>query len=135
MALHNSYTWANVGSPLQFEMVMNFGVVGMLMVFGALGYIASRVDLRYQRLAPSGIGTVIGLAIPIIAVYQVVLLRGALMGTGGKLLVLLLLIGCLSWRVPRVQTDGSSLGSAAVTARRWTTSLTLRDWPTSQGPR
>ncbi|MDF3302698.1 hypothetical protein [Streptomyces tropicalis] len=78
----------NRSSPLWAELWLDFGPVGMVAGFGLIGWTAARVDRRYAhgvlRAGPAGVLT---LAVPLVAGYSFILLRGPLLQASGRIAI------------------------------------------------
>lgn len=88
-------TNTNLSSPLWAELWLDFGPFGMAAGFAALGLAAARTDRRYaDRVrsagpgAPRGApGSVTALAVPLLAGYSFILLRGPLLQASGRVAI------------------------------------------------
>ena len=81
----------NLSAPLWAEAWINFGLAGVILVFLLLGLLARRLDLGFRAdLLRSG--SVGYLGISIFAGYLFILLRGSLLQSMGRLIILLLSI-------------------------------------------
>jgi hypothetical protein len=82
-------TNTNLSSPVWAELWIDFGPVGMTAGFVALGYAAARVDRRYARRAVRRAppGSLVALAVPLIAGYSFILLRGPLLQASGRVAI------------------------------------------------
>ncbi|WP_181012157.1 MULTISPECIES: hypothetical protein [unclassified Streptomyces] len=80
----------NLSAPLWTELWVDFGAAGMVGGMALVGYAAARTDRRYAlavtRAGP-GPGGVLAVAVPLIAGYTFILLRGPLLQAAGKLAV------------------------------------------------
>lgn len=91
---------ANISSPLWAESYIDGGWWLLLAVFLAMGYGSERLDLRFIRsLDPTSL---IRVVVPVIAAYQVIILRGSLLQAMSRLAVLVLLLWILA---PRHEGD------------------------------
>ncbi|GAA3995094.1 hypothetical protein [Streptomyces plumbiresistens] len=81
-------TNTNRSSPLWTELWLDFGPFGMVAGFGLIGWVSARVDRRYAhavaRPGPAGILT---LAVPLVAGYSFILLRGPLLQASGRVAI------------------------------------------------
>ncbi|RKN45907.1 hypothetical protein [Streptomyces hoynatensis] len=85
---------ANLSSPLWAELWLDFGPLGMLGGFLAVGWLAGRTDARYVRRTvddPSP-GNVLAVVVPVIAGYSFILLRGSLLQAAGRMGIALLCV-------------------------------------------
>ncbi len=88
----------NLSAPLWTELWVDFGAPGMAGAFALAGYAAARTDRRYARaVLREGPGSLSAVAVPLVAGYAFILLRGPLLQAMGKpaiaLLCLLLVAG------------------------------------------
>src|SRR5919112_1074740 len=83
----------NLSEPLWAELWIDFGLPGMLLGFLALGYLLRRGDRWYAWAVDRGrrITTVGMIAVPVLAGYSAILLRGSLLQAMGRLGVM---VGC-----------------------------------------
>ena len=81
----------NLSAPLWAEAWINFGLLGLILVFVALGLLARRLDsgFRAEILSKGSVGY---LGISIFAGYLFIILRGSLLQSMGRLLILVLSI-------------------------------------------
>ncbi|MGW2177637.1 hypothetical protein ACWCXX_05960 [Streptomyces sp. NPDC001732] len=80
----------NLSAPLWAELWVDFGTPGMVGAFALVGYAAARTDRRYARAVSRdgpGPGSVPAVAVPLLAGYAFILLRGPLLQSFGKLAV------------------------------------------------
>ncbi|MDF9752049.1 hypothetical protein [Arthrobacter sp. ES3-54] len=90
----------NLSSPLWAEAWINFGAVGVVVTFALLGLLSRRLDAGFRPVALSA-GSVGYLGVSIFCGYMFILLRGSLLQSMGRLLVLALAIAVLSVAVKR----------------------------------
>jgi oligosaccharide repeat unit polymerase len=88
------YPFTNVSSPLWAELLVDFGMVGLVLGFVVLGLLFRRFDDKLELL--SAAGKYAGVAGMIIPFYFVILLRGALLSTVPTLFVMLLCIAFIT---------------------------------------
>lgn len=89
IAEHRGYQNTNLSSPLWIEGFTDFGFLGA----GAILYLFGRVSERLERawlLRRSPGSHLVGLAVPALAAYQMLILRGSLLQACGRLAVMLL---------------------------------------------
>lgn len=97
-------TNTNLSSPLWAELWIDFGPFGMTAGFLGLGWVAARADRRYaQRIAPTGPGQPLGdpgslsaVAIPLVAGYSFILLRGPLLQASGRVGIAVLCLALIT---------------------------------------
>ncbi|MGV9252243.1 hypothetical protein [Streptomyces sp. NPDC003697] len=81
-------TNTNRSSPLWAELWLDFGPVGMVAGFGLTGWVAARVDRRYAHgVLRAGPVSVLTLAVPLVAGYSFILLRGPLLQASGRIAI------------------------------------------------
>ena len=81
----------NLSAPLWAEAWINFGLLGLVLVFVGLGVLAHRLDTGF-RADVLGLGSVGYLGISIFAGYLFILLRGSLLQSMGRLMILVISI-------------------------------------------
>lgn len=109
LAQYAGYDFHNLSAPLWIETYLWAGFPSVIVVFCLLGAVGRRMDDIRDRLRDS-YATLATLLVPAFAIYQVVLLRGSLMGIIGPLFLLLTIPFLISTRGART----SRLSSAAV---------------------
>ncbi|MFF1838418.1 hypothetical protein ACFVXE_30075 [Streptomyces sp. NPDC058231] len=80
----------NLSAPLWTELWVDFGAPGMVGGLALIGYAATRTDRRYAPAVSrhgAGPGSVLAIAVPLIAGYTFILLRGPLLQSVGKLAI------------------------------------------------
>ncbi|WP_392667869.1 hypothetical protein [Streptomyces sp. LN785] len=80
----------NLSAPLWTELWVDFGAPGMVGGLALIGYAAARTDRRYAPAVSrhgAGPGSVLAIAVPLIAGYTFILLRGPLLQSVGKLAI------------------------------------------------
>lgn len=90
----------NLSSPLWAEAWINFGIAGVVVVFALLGLLGRRLDAGFRPGALSA-GSVGYLGVSIFSGYMFILLRGSLLQSMGRLLILALAIAFLSTTLQR----------------------------------
>lgn len=86
---------SNLSAPLWAESYLDFGLPGVLVTFLALGVASRRADDAFVRDFWHRRPTAACLAVPILAVYQMIVLRGSLLQSMFRLSVIVLLLYCL----------------------------------------
>ena len=81
----------NLSAPLWAEAWINFGLPGVVLAFVGLGVLARRLDAAY-RADVLGLGSVGYLGISIFAGYLFILMRGSLLQSMGRLMILVISI-------------------------------------------
>jgi hypothetical protein len=94
------YTFKNLSAPLWIESYLWAGAPGVVAVFGLLGAVGRRMDDLRERLRTEG-ATLAVLLVPVFALYQMIFLRGSLMGVVGPLFLLLALPLLITTRAAR----------------------------------
>jgi oligosaccharide repeat unit polymerase len=90
----------NLSSPLWAEAWINFGVPGVVVTLALLGLLSRRFDAGFG--APGWSANAVGyLGVSILSGYMFILLRGSLLQSMGRLMVLALSIACLTAAVKR----------------------------------
>ena len=89
--------YENISGPLWTEAYINFGLVGIAVTCMAAGYLTSRLDQRFEQHR-SGLILVL---VPLLAGYELILLRGSLLQAMGRLVVLLALLLLITKRPSR----------------------------------
>ena len=90
----------NLSSPLWAEAWINFGITGVILTFAVLGFLSRRLDSGFGAGALSA-GSVGYLGVSIFSGYMFILLRGSLLQSMGRLMILALAIAFLSGTVKR----------------------------------
>lgn len=104
------YSFTNLSAPLWIESYLWAGVPAVVAVFCLLGAAGRRMDDIRQRPA-GGQATLAVLLVPAFAVYQMVFLRGSLMGVVGPLTLLLALPFLITTRAARSRRAPSPVPS------------------------
>ena len=86
------YPFTNVSSPVWAELLIDFGVLGVVVGFFAAGMLLGRFDDRL--VANLDAGRFPGLAAVVVPFYLIILLRGALLST---IPVLLVMVVCIAF--------------------------------------
>lgn len=87
------YPNANLSAPLWGELYIDFGVIGVLAAFFAVGAAVGPVSRRYVRsFARDDILTATQFVYPVLCLYAVLLLRGSLLQAMGRLVVLIVIL-------------------------------------------
>jgi hypothetical protein len=95
IAIHNGLPFTNLSAPLWIEMYIDFGYVGVVVMFFLYGMMMRRADDRFVR----GDSPFAQFAIPLLAGYSCILLRGSLLQAMARLAVMLAIIWLVSVRV------------------------------------
>jgi hypothetical protein len=94
----------NLSSPMWAEAWINFGVAGVIVTFAVLGLLSRKLDSGFGAGALSA-GSVGYLGVSIFSGYMFILLRGSLLQSMGRLMILALAIAFLSGTVKRKPGD------------------------------
>ncbi|MFE0878895.1 O-antigen polymerase [Streptomyces smyrnaeus] len=116
--------YPNLSSPLWAELWLDFGPLGMVSGFAAVGYGAARADRRYARRTAqeaaaaqgpgrgprerAGPGSVAAVAVPLVAGYSFILLRGSLLQGMGRVAIAVLCVAFVT--TFRQSREGRSSG-------------------------
>ncbi|MCP3819737.1 hypothetical protein NLX86_17015 [Streptomyces sp. A3M-1-3] len=114
LAQFAGYRFHNLSAPLWIESYLWAGFPSVIAVFLLLGAVGRRMDDIRSRL-PGGYGTLAVLLVPAFAIYQMVLLRGSLMGIAGPLFLLMTIpffITTRAARTPRFSSAAVPAGTA-----------------------
>ncbi|MFF3846931.1 hypothetical protein [Streptomyces sp. NPDC002328] len=109
LAEYAGYEFLNLSAPLWVESYLWGGPLAVVVVFSLFGAAARRVDDIRHRLRDRA-GTVAALLVPAFAFYQMVFLRGSLLGIAGPLTLLVVIPLLISTPTARA----SRLPSSAV---------------------
>ncbi|MFG2639109.1 hypothetical protein ACGFX8_36460 [Streptomyces sp. NPDC048362] len=115
LAHYAGYRFVNLSAPLWIESYLWAGLPAVLITFCLLGMLGRRVDDTRNRLHDSG-DTLAVLLVPAFAFYQMIFLRGSLLGIIGPLMLLVaipLLITAPGERISRSKV-AASIGNAFV---------------------
>jgi O-antigen/teichoic acid export membrane protein len=94
IATHNNLVYTNLSAPLWIEMYIDFGYIGIVLMFMLYGTVMRRADDRFVK----GDSPFVRFAVPLVAGYSFILLRGALLPAMARLTVLLAIIWLISAR-------------------------------------
>jgi hypothetical protein len=88
----------NLSSPVWAELWLDFGPVGMTGGLAAIGYAAARVDRRLARRAVrrSPPGSLLLIAVPLLAGYSFILIRGPMLQATGRVAIAALCLALLA---------------------------------------
>ena len=94
----------NLSSPLWAEAWINFGVPGVVVTLALLGLVSRRFDSGFGagKVSANAVGY---LGVSILAGYMFILLRGSLLQSMGRLMVLAVAVACLTAVVNRKSGD------------------------------
>lgn len=105
----------NASSTLWTEANVEFGWLGIAVVFLGYGFLAMLADESYERWSRSR-PSIIGIAVPLFAAFQFFVLRGALLPVVGDLAPIVILVLLCSRRARRVAPTGDAARRARSTA-------------------
>lgn len=100
LARYAGYEFLNLSAPLWIESYLWAGPFAVVVVFCLLGAVGRRMD-DVRRLLRDRPGTLAALLVPAFAFYQMVFLRGSLLGIAGPLTLLLTVPLLISTRTAR----------------------------------
>jgi hypothetical protein len=91
IAEHQGYEYTNLSAPLWIEGFTDVGIAGVVCLLYAFGRVSERLEHAWllRRLPGSQL---VGLAVPALAAYQMILLRGSLLQACGRLAVMALIV-------------------------------------------
>jgi hypothetical protein len=95
---HIGYDHTNLSMPLWGEAYLDGGVLFVLLLMALYGYLVRVLDGHYLRQVP-GRGSLLRVLVPVLAAYQILLLRGALMSALRDLIVMIALMLLVTRRV------------------------------------
>lgn len=75
------YPFTNVSAPLWSEFYINFGLIGLIVLFFAYGWISSRLQIKYEMSRVQKEINFYRIFVPIFSAYQLFLLRGDLLSS------------------------------------------------------
>lgn len=97
---HLGVPLSNVSSPLWVEAYVDGGLIAVVVVFAALGYVMTRASHIYVlNQYPL---SYVRIMVPLVAAYSLIVLRGSLLTAMGPLMLLL----ALGWLVTRRESEG-----------------------------
>lgn len=117
VAEHQGYVFTNLSAPLQAEAYIDGGLVLVLVVFAGLGILTGWMERR--AVLPELQTSMVGLLVPALAAYQVIILRGSLLQATGGLAVTLAIVWCCTKSV-------GNRGNPLPASRRRQASRTVR---------
>jgi oligosaccharide repeat unit polymerase len=79
VAEHIGYQFTNLSSPLWAESYINFGLIGVFIIFALYGYISYYLQKRYIISRQNNVVSIFQIIVPFLAAYQLFLLRGDLL--------------------------------------------------------
>ena len=112
LADYRGYTFSNLSAPLWSEAIVNFGIVGVVVLFAAIGYLLTNFDRKGAQALINGSGywAVLAGTIPF---YGMIILRGSLLqATGGLAILVLALVIVRPFRT-RSPRRGTATGPAS----------------------
>ncbi|MET7619411.1 hypothetical protein [Streptomyces sp. NPDC005408] len=115
IAQYAGYDFQNISAPLWIESYLWAGFPAVMVVFCLLGAVGRRMDDIRNR-ALGGPATLATLLIPAFAFYQLIFLRGSLMGIVGPLFLLLTVPFLITSRAARTPRLSSAVVPAGTTA-------------------
>ena len=101
----------NASSTLWTEANVEFGWLGITLVFLGYGFLAMLADESYERWSRAR-PSIIGIAVPLFAAFQFFVLRGALLPVVGDLAPIVVLVLLCSRRVRRAAPPGERVAAA-----------------------
>lgn len=95
------YSFTNLSCPLWAESYVNFGYIGVIIIFVLLGYITTKLQNRYMASKHRSEVTLSQILVPFLSAFQIFLLRGDLQNAFTYLSVMLLLAYFFTSKRPR----------------------------------
>jgi hypothetical protein len=87
LAERRGYSFSNLSAPLWAEGYINFGIIGVVVLFFVFGVLVQRLDS--QGAAALRLGGALALPASILPFYVFILLRGSLLQATGSLVVMI----------------------------------------------
>lgn len=116
IAEHRGYEYTNLSAPLWVEGFTDFGLLGTAALLYAFGRVSERLERAWLLRKLPG-SQLVGLAVPALAAYQMIILRGSLLQACGRLAVMVLIAWYCCPRRPASPVSGAR-ASALVAAVR-----------------
>jgi len=104
VAEFQGYEFTNIDSPLWAEAYINAGIVGVILIFFAFGALTGTLQKLYLDPARSS-SSLVSVLVPLLAAYQIFLIRGELISTFAYLTPLVGLVILATTRVPPPQSE------------------------------
>jgi hypothetical protein len=95
LAEFRGYNFTNLSAPIWAEMLVNFGVLGVLVLSGLVAVGLGRLDRNYSATGAYGVGAIAAAVLPF---YLLILLRGSLLQAMGTLVLIVLSLVFISTR-------------------------------------
>ena len=105
IADHAGYDYTNLSSPIWLEAFVDFSWIGVFVLLGAFGWLSQRLDEAYRAGA-----TFLAAFAPVFAVYQMFLLRGSLLPSIARIVVIFVLLLLCSRPVARLHSRTAPSG-------------------------
>jgi hypothetical protein len=99
---HFQLAFTNLSAPLWIEGYIDFGYIGLVAIFLLYGLLMRRADDRFVK----GNSPFAQFMIPLLAGYTGILLRGPLLASMGRLVVMLVIAWLISERAGATESDG-----------------------------
>jgi len=117
VATHSGYAYTNLEMPLWGEFYLDWGVPGVIVGFAFLGWLTFTLQ-RTISFPKARATSIQSLVVPVLAGYQLLLVRGDLMSTfiWFQIIVLCMLFAA---RRPRFTRELRVIGPAAISAPHW----------------
>lgn len=108
LAEFRGYNFTNLSAPIWAEMLLNFGVIGVVIASIAVGALLGRLDRRFMRSEGFGVDAIMASILPF---YLLILMRGSLLQATGILVVLVFSIIFIGTKnPPRAKQDWGTRG-------------------------
>jgi hypothetical protein len=95
LAEFRGYNFTNLSAPIWAEMLVNFGVLGVIVLSALVAIGLGRLDRNYGAMAATGVGAIAASVLPF---YLLILLRGSLLQAMGTLVLIVLSLAFISGR-------------------------------------
>jgi hypothetical protein len=100
VAMESGYQFTNLSMPLWGEAYLDGSYVAVVFMFAAYGFFLSKTERHYLRSAEM-LGTAGAVGVPIVAAYQLFLLRGALISGVAYLVPIIAMLALCTRRISR----------------------------------
>lgn len=102
LAQFRGYSFTNLSAPIWAEMLLSFGVVGVIVLSVLFGFFLGRLDRRLVDSDLTGITGILGSVLPF---YLLILMRGSLLQATGILVALVASVLFIRGRPIRAEAD------------------------------
>jgi hypothetical protein len=102
LAEFRGYGFTNLSAPVWAEMLVNFGIVGVIVLSALLGVMLGRLDRRFRSSSAPGVAEIAAAVLPF---YFLIILRGSLLQAMGMLVMILLSLALIADRPKPVPSE------------------------------